>query len=260
MTATPIERSIKKRLFADVAIWLSAAWAVWMTYRYGVELPPAPPIAMIYLFLADVNYIFFGIGISMLLLLSSNWFGDKITFGLLKAVKGWICVAVCFFTIWFLITCISLFASEEWGDVVSEIAYSESVSDTVGLPFMPLNLQLIENLSPFEASTVQLCLVSFMFAWYGCLVSALSIIARSRVFALFLCTLTHFMGLYALSTWPPWIGIVPQSYSFLQNYNAWSPIPYPNYDSAWRGLLVITTSVSAACALSKALEKRRRHG
>lgn len=243
----------------DAAMALSAIWLLVFVTAYATRLPAVSTMESAFLLIGDSKLFSNGVGISLLLLFCSDWFEQRRVGnlrGLLKSVFVPMMALVALFAV---VVCVSSMGLDTWSRAIVQIADDQRSAVVVYMPFMPITPGMVDLLTPYQAFIRQLCLFTVQLTFYVLLSGLLYAFCKGKRTRICVLLAFHLMGQYALSTWPSWIGLVPQSYFYLQNYQPYSPLPTQYDISSFRNILLVMGMMLVLFSTVHIARKRRGH-
>ncbi len=202
------------------------------------------------------SYVFFsGIGMSCIILLASRFMSQKVEESIIQVIKRWIssCTCVCCVSVIlvcaFALTCTEM--AYDWSNSATVMSYTNT-AQFIEVPLLPAIIELMDTITPLQASLFQLILVYLCIVLYGLIYSLVLKLANNRMLAIVSIYVFHIIGQYTIDAWPQWAAAIPHSYFFLQYYGEWNPFPlFSVYSGAIRIVIMLFLTVSAILLLNK---------
>ena len=240
-------------------IVLSVLWAILSLANSFLSIREMSLFEKIYFSFAN-SYVFFsGMGISIIILLSSRYMillteGNNI----IRVLKRWFYLCTCIFGI--AVCLIVVFAithqemANQWSSSAVEMSFTNS-DPIVEVPLLPLIKELMNAFTPIQASLWQMALFYLCMVLYGLVFLFIFMLTKNKFISTILIFIFHTIGQYTINAWPYWAAVIPHSYFFLQYYGPWNPFPlFDTYTAIFRilsiffsiiGTIIIFNRISA---------------
>jgi len=202
------------------------------------------------------SYVFFsGLGIAAVLFLASRFTPPKSEMETTQALKHWLFVCTCMTGMLICFVCIfALFypkAANVWSNAANAMSFTNT-AQVIEVPLLPAIKELMDTITPFQASLFQLILFYLCMLLYGLAYLLVLTIMKNSILAAISIYIFHIIGQYTIDTWPQWAAIIPHSYFFLQYYGEWNPFPLFSINSgAIRIIILLLLTTIAIILLNK---------